>query len=135
MVAATSSGRPRRKFTILLVEDHEDTLDAFARLLSSEGYTVLPSSSVATALELASRADVDVLVADAVLPDGSGWTLFGLLRERHPHLVGVAVTAHGFPEHIARSTAARFCAHLTKPVNADELRNAIEFCMATRSAA
>jgi CheY-like chemotaxis protein len=133
--AATGRERTTRKLTILIVEDHADTLEVFTRLLQAAGHNVLPASTAAMALELAAHGAPDVVMADAELPDGTGWKLFELLKETYPQVVGVAVTAHGFPHHVQQSKAAGFCEHLTKPVSAADLKNAIDRCIAMRAAA
>lgn len=138
MTESTGTGTEpttRRQPTILVVEDHADSLEVFTRLLKAAGYEVLPASTAAMALELAAQVPPDVVMADAELPDGSGWKLFELLKETYPEVVGIAVTAHGFPQHVQQSKAAGFCEHLTKPVSAVDLKNAIDRCLAIRAAA
>lgn len=132
---STDTERLARKVRILIVEDHADTLEVFTRLLKAAGYEVLPASTAAMAVELAAQRVPDILLADAQLPDGTGWKLFELLKETHPYIVGIAVTAHGFPQHVQQSKAAGFCEHLTKPVSAVELKNAIDRCLAMPAAA
>lgn len=101
---------------ILLVEDHDDTAGPFARLLRSAGHEVGRARDVAEAREACRRQPFDVLVCDIGLPDGDGWALMRELKAACPKLSGIAVTAHAFPIDEARSRAAGFAAHLTKPV-------------------
>lgn len=124
----------RRRLTVMVVEDHADTLEVWRRVLSAKGYRVLAAPDRCAAIELGVYDVPDVLIADARLPDGDGWDLLPLLRERHPGLVGLAVTAHGLPEHVGRSRAAGFCRHLTKPVSVGELMDAVTECVARRAA-
>ncbi len=82
------------------------------------------AGSVAEAIDLAARKDFDLLVADIGLPDADGYELMATLRERHG-LKGIAVTGYGMEQDIARSKAAGFVAHLTKPVSAQTFEHAL----------
>jgi PAS domain S-box-containing protein len=110
---------------LLLVEDHEDTCIALSYVLQHEGYQVEIAHSVGQALAAATATDVDVLVSDLGLPDGSGLDLMRTLKARKP-LRGVALTGFGRDEDVAETRAAGFERHLTKPVDVPTLIAAIE---------
>jgi two-component system CheB/CheR fusion protein len=118
----------------LLVEDHVDTSFALASVLELEGYRVRRAHSVAEALAVAADADgsLDVLICDLGLPDGNGVELMRELRARAP-LQGIALTGYGRPRDVARTLAAGFERHLTKPVDLPELVAAIESLRAKRA--
>ncbi|HYO09927.1 MAG TPA: PAS domain S-box protein [Tepidisphaeraceae bacterium] len=125
--AAPLAGRPANHVgrRVLLVEDHADTRAVMARLLASFGWAVTTAGSVAEALASGAREPFDVLISDIGLPDGSGADVMRRLRESRP-IRGIALSGFGQPEDIDRSRAAGFEAHLTKPVNLPQLRDAIE---------
>lgn len=60
--------------TILIVEDERSNLDFFQRALEREGHCVLCAMSGAEAREICrhKRMNVDLVIADAVLREGSG---------------------------------------------------------------
>ncbi len=64
-----------RPLKLLLVEDHADTAQMMARLLRSEGYSVEIAGNVASALDMASRHQFDLMISDLGLPDGTGHDL------------------------------------------------------------
>ena len=66
--------------TLLLVDDHADTLNVMSRLLTRRGYQVLVANSCEAALETARQNRFDLIVSDLGLPDGSGLTLLPQLR-------------------------------------------------------
>jgi PAS domain S-box-containing protein len=103
---------------ILLVEDHADTAEAMADLLSLNGHQVSTAASVAEALALAADADgaYDFVISDLGLPDGSGLDLMRELSSRHG-LRGIALSGYGMEEDVRQSLEAGFLKHLTKPVN------------------
>ena len=114
-------GSPR----LLLVEDHEATLQVLTRLLSRAGYTVTSASSVAAARETAENARFDLVISDIGLPDGTGVELMETLSSRYG-LRGIALTGYGMEEDLRRSQEAGFVEHLVKPVDFAHLRRAIE---------
>ena len=104
------------KTRILLVEDSEDTREAFSRLLELEGATVVTAATAREAAELAMAADFDVLLTDLGLPDISGDALITtvLATARHRPKV-VVVTGYGEP-YVSRARAAGADVVLVKPV-------------------
>ena len=104
-----------RKFSILLVEDHPDTAGALGQLLQEEGHRVTVADSVTAAVEAFRVVPVDVLVTDLGLPDGSGHDLLARLREIRP-IQGIVLSGYGMDADVAKSKAAGFAYHLTKPV-------------------
>lgn len=110
---------------ILLVEDHLDTARVLRRIMQHAGHRVEHAASLANARKLAAAESFDLLVSDVGLPDGSGLDLMRELRQRQ-ELAGIALSGFGMEDDIAASKAAGFAEHLTKPVDWDRLRAAIE---------
>jgi PAS domain S-box-containing protein len=106
---------------ILLVEDHADTAEAMADLLSLNGHQVTTAGSVAEALTLAADGAFDFVISDLGLPDGSGLDLMRELSARHG-LRGIALSGYGMEDDIRQSLEAGFLKHLTKPVNLPALQ-------------
>lgn len=118
--AATPSASARApRLRLLVVDDHHDTAVTLGRLLVRRGYDVSSAGSVAGALDAAKSHSFDVLVTDIGLPDGTGVELFQALRALpgNEDLRGFALSGFGMDEDIARSKAAGFSHHITKPVD------------------
>jgi signal transduction histidine kinase/ActR/RegA family two-component response regulator len=116
-----------RTFRLLLVEDHDDTARALARLLRNNGHQVELASSVQQAVQAMTGENFDVLVSDIGLPDGTGVDLIRQIRQKYgQRLPALALTGFGMEEDIARCKAAGFTDHLTKPVNLQKLEAAIQ---------
>lgn len=121
VVAAKPAG-----LRILLVEDHEDTREVMRQLLQRRGHVVLVARSVATALAVVDDGEqVDLLISDLGLPDGSGLDLMKSIRSRLP-LRAIALSGYGMEEDHRRSREAGFQEHLVKPVNFPDLLRAID---------
>jgi signal transduction histidine kinase len=104
---------------LLVVEDHHDTAATLCRLLVRRGYVVEAAHDCAMAVEKAKTFPFDVLVTDIGLPDGNGVDLFQRLKSLpgRADLPGIALSGFGMDEDLARSQAAGFAEHLTKPVD------------------
>src|SRR5258707_6484835 len=115
--ALQHGARPPRR--ILLVEDHVDSREFMQQLLESDGHHV---HSVRSLEEARARLDddtfdLDVLVTDIGLPDGSGWDLVAFARKKRPSLrIGVVT---GWEPRNEQDPACDFT--LRKPVGAADL--------------
>jgi PAS domain S-box-containing protein len=116
--------KPAKPLRILLVEDHDDTRRNMTRLLTALNHTVVPAHDAKSALEQAESEPFDLVVSDIGLPDESGLELMKKLRERHG-LRGICLSGYGMEQDIAKSMAAGFSEHLTKPISFERLENAI----------
>jgi two-component system CheB/CheR fusion protein len=118
---------PRRKdLRILLVEDHEDTRTTLQRLLARRGHVVMVAGTVQTAISMSVQESFDLLISDIGLPDGSGTELIRAIHAIRPGLKGIALSGFGLEEDVGASISAGFSAHLTKPVNLQQLEDAID---------
>src|SRR5437773_4446357 len=79
--ARTYRPKPLR---ILLVEDHRDTRRTLSRLLTHLGHEVLTADNVRSALDIVASGEIDVLVCDIGLPDGSGYEVVSQTRRARP---------------------------------------------------
>jgi PAS domain S-box-containing protein len=109
---------------ILLVEDHDDTRRNMTRLLTALNHTVVPAHDAASALARAAEETFDLVVSDIGLPDESGLELMKKLKAHHK-LRGICLSGYGMEEDVAKSLAAGFLEHLTKPINFQRLETAI----------
>ncbi|SDR54066.1 Signal transduction histidine kinase [Paraburkholderia fungorum] len=128
--AEESSVRPMalvEPHRILIVDDNHDAVDSMAMLLELEGHTVWRAADGQSALRLAEENRIDVALLDIGLPDMSGHELARRMRKSSggDDLLLVAVTGWGQPEDVQKAKDAGFDLHFTKPVNLDQLREAM----------
>ncbi len=110
---------------ILLVDDHQDTLEFMRRFLTLSGHQVSTASSYRKALSLGQQQDFDLLISDIGLPDGNGYELMQALQALSG-IKGIALSGYGMKADVDRSVAAGFSAHLTKPCDMSVLNATIE---------
>jgi len=99
---------------ILLVDDHEDTLEFMSRFLRRFGHKVVTASTYREALSIGRQEEFDLLIADIGLSDGSGYQLLSALQAVSP-IKGIVLSGYGMKADVDRSIAAGFSAHLKKP--------------------
>jgi two-component system CheB/CheR fusion protein len=101
-----------KSLRLLLVEDHADSAELLAELLTSRGHTVRIAGTASDALACAAEETFDLVVSDVGLPDASGYELMQQLRDRFA-LKGIALTG---TRETDRVKAAGFVAFLSKPI-------------------
>ena len=115
----------REDLRLLLVEDHDDTREVLARLLSRRGYDVEAARNALEARSLAGGMTFDLLVSDIALPDATGCELLAELNAKYG-LRGIAMSGFGSDADLAQSKQAGFLEHLVKPIDAKVLDAAIQ---------
>jgi CheY-like chemotaxis protein/anti-sigma regulatory factor (Ser/Thr protein kinase) len=114
----------RAHLRILMVDDHEDTRMVMSRMLKGRGYVMTEAGSVAEALARYQAQEFDLIISDLGLPDGSGHELMEEILKIRP-VKGIALSGYGMESDLARSRAAGFSTHITKPINFRDLDAAI----------
>ncbi|MFD1556161.1 response regulator [Paraburkholderia silviterrae] len=117
---------------ILLIEDHEDTAEVMSQLIRALGHEVAVATSVTGALALTAAQRFDLVVSDIGLPDGSGIDFIRAFR-KESEAPAIALTGFGTDDDVRRSIDAGFTAHLTKPVNFEQLERLIEEMVTQRA--
>ena len=115
---------PGRGMRLLVVEDHEPTLQVLTRLLTRDGHEVAGASTLAAARHAAAANRFDAVISDLGLPDGSGVELMMELRDQYG-MRGIVLSGYGMEDDLRRSREAGFSAHLVKPIDVHDLRRAL----------
>jgi signal transduction histidine kinase len=127
--AQSPAARVRRAggLSVLLVEDNDDAREMLRAMLASSGHEVRVALDGASGLALAAESAPDVALIDIGLPDMEGYEVARRLRAgRGGRRLGlVAITGFGRPEDQQRAFDAGFDAHLTKPLTAERLTQAL----------
>ncbi len=109
----------RRKQRILLVDDENAIRQMLTRVLSAEGYSVLPATNGIEAVEFASHADFDLVLLDLNMPGQDGWDTFDQLSAHNPLLPVIVITAR--PNQRLAALAAGTGALMEKPLDLQKL--------------
>lgn len=112
------------RVNILVVDDDPINLNVLVGILSTEPYTITTVRSAFDALKLLRTRQWDLLIADVMMPQMSGYELTQKVREFYSlsELPVLLLTAQGQPIHIHTGFQSGANDYVTKPVNATELR-------------
>ena len=112
--------------TLLIADDNARVRHSLARLLAGDGIDVLEAGTCKQAICLASRPDVDAVVLDIDMPDGSGLEALAQIKQNRPDLPVVMHSEHDRPSYASRARAKGAEAYLVKGMDKDELLQAID---------
>jgi len=122
---------------VLVAEDDADSAAAVTAILRLHGCLTQTAGTASECLRITGEWPTDLLICDVGLPDDDG---YGLLRRMRRLPAGatvpaIALTAYSRPEDRAKSLAAGFRAHLSKPLDPEQLLQEIQAAVDSRSAA
>ena len=106
---------------ILVVDDERNVHYSFRRALDGE-YAVESAHDGAEAMRRLRDDPPDAVLLDVRLPDQSGLDTLASIRERHPAIPVVVMTAYGTTDTAIRATALSARDYLLKPVDIPALR-------------
>lgn len=111
---------------ILLVGNDGDAREGLCRLLRHKGYTVNEAADGMEAIECFQRQSYDLVVSDIRMPRVGGLVLLQRLKEAHPDLPVLLITAFGDWRSYGRAIDLGASGYLTKPFRSEELLREVE---------
>ena len=110
---------------LLIVDDDADLLKLLQMRLEAAGYDVTAVGSAEAALAQMDVQRPALVLSDVQLPGMDGLALFNTIRERHPALPVILLTAHGTIPDAVAATAQGVYTYLTKPFDGRALLDTI----------
>lgn len=112
---------------VFLVDDHEIVRQGIARVVEAQpDMTVIgEAANVHDALGRIAATEPDVALLDVRLPDGNGIDLCRQIRQDHPHVQCVILTAYDDDDAMFAAVVAGATGYLLKSIRATELVSAI----------
>jgi len=102
---------------ILIVDNDEPARTALAALLRDEGYEIDEATTEIEAMQLVERRIPDLVVSDLCAPDCFCVGLLHWIKEHHPHLDVIIVTAFGSIDCVVKTIKMGALNYVMKPVN------------------
>ncbi len=133
MNLATMLQAPAAK--LLVVDDDADLLRLLSMRLSANGFRVTAVDSAEAALARVAVERPDLVLSDVRLPGRDGLALFDELRQSHPTLPVILLTAHGTIPDAIEATARGVFGYITKPFDSQALLEKIRQALALSPAA
>ncbi|MGK6310800.1 ATP-binding protein [Variovorax sp. DT-64] len=125
--AGDSSNSSITSKRVLVVEDNNDGRQTLVQLLQDMGHEVLNASNGSDAVAIAMKDAPHVVLLDLGLPDIDGYQVAQAIRQHFApdRMAIIALTGWGSARDVARTRAAGFDQHLTKPVEPATLSLAV----------
>ena len=117
--------------TVMVVDDYEDLRQLTHLALKTLGYRVVEATNGEEAVEVAQAELPDLILMDLSMPHLDGFAAIHRIRR----LLGlrdvpvIAFSAHSAEDVREDALAAGCCEYITKPVNLDILKAAVERCI------
>jgi len=122
---------------VLVADDDLGIAQSMKEILESDGCQVSTASDGLEALERLAQADFDAVITDVVMPNMDGHEIFLKIRESHPGLPVLMMTAfHYDRDHIIKRSrlAGLETVLFKKPVDPDKLREVLAASVAASRA-
>lgn len=115
------------KPTILIVDDEEIIRDLCARALKD--YRILQAENGQAALKILDQQEVDLVLADIMMPIMNGLDLLQQVKERDPSQLVIVMTGYADKDIILRALKAHADDFIQKPINLLQLKTTISKAM------
>lgn len=110
---------------LLIVDDEQSMRELLEIVFREEGYGVLTASSLESAYETVRKNDVDIVVSDLKLSDGTGMDLLQTLREEKPEILFILITAYASADSAIDALKYGAFDYVTKPFDVEELKSIV----------
>jgi PAS domain S-box-containing protein len=112
---------------ILLVDDDCDGMFPIKLFLEKQGASVFCAESAAEGLKKLRKTKYDLILSDIGMPEMDGYQLMEKVRsaKNNSSIPAIALTAYAAAEDRQRALSAGFQTHISKPINFDELLQAV----------
>ncbi|MBN1307862.1 MAG: sigma-54-dependent Fis family transcriptional regulator [Chitinispirillaceae bacterium] len=115
--------------SILIVEDDDAAAFGYTSFLTNSGYSVKTVSTLKEACTAVETDPFDIILLDLKLPDGNALHWIPEQKKANPQLPIIVITGTGDIPTAVQATKNGAEYFLTKPVDMDELREALEKCL------
>lgn len=112
----------KNEFKILIVDDEVDTLKALEMGLEKEGYELDTTTSYQQALNILKKEEIDIVVTDLKLKDGSGLDILNFINSNQMRIPVIIVTAYGSVESAIEAIRGGAYDYVVKPFRFADLK-------------
>lgn len=111
--------------TVMIVEDDAATRRLYRFLLANSGYNVVEAEDGLMAMERLNSHICHLIITDMNMPRMGGMELVRAVRQIHPDMYVIMVTAFGTPDTEKQAFRAGVNEYLTKPFDFEELEERV----------
>lgn len=114
------------KISILIVDDDQSTRKSLSLIFKRKGYQVETAGTGKEALKKVKGKFFNLALLDIKLPDLDGVELLAMIKEIHPDIAVIMVTAYASVETAIQALNQGASFYITKPLNMDEVLSTIK---------
>ena len=111
---------------VLIVEDDRQALNALGELFSAMNVDFVLTDHGDKAIKTIQAEQIDLVLSDIAMPEMDGYQLLKKIKRIDPKLPVIAITGFGRMEDVDLAIGAGFNAHLSKPLNLQELLSTVQ---------
>ena len=117
---------------VLVVDDERAMCEFLKVLLEKQGHGVIAANDGEQALKMVEQQPPDLVISDVRMPKVDGIGLLAGIRERHPDLPVILITAYASSDSTIQAMRLGADDYITKPFRIDEIRLVVEKALARR---
>jgi len=115
-----------RKTKILVIDDEEDMLRGFGKLLEAQGHKAYPASNAAAAVKILEEEEIDIVFTDLLMPDIDGLQVLELVQKYNPSIPVIIFSAYGTVDRAVIAMKAGAFDFIEKPFDAERVTLVIQ---------
>ena len=124
---ASTSFKSRSPRTVMVVEDHKNSLMVLQKMLELLGIEVTPAENGREAVDIfARRSDFDLILMDLKMPVMDGYSAMVEIKKINPEMKIIAETAYALSGDDRKILSAGFDDYLPKPITLESLENIVK---------
>ncbi|MEG6616873.1 sigma-54 dependent transcriptional regulator [Peptococcaceae bacterium 1198_IL3148] len=111
---------------ILIIDDEEYMCWALKRAMEQEGYHAVTATSGNQGINLLKEKGPSLILLDLKMPEMDGLEVLSIIREIHPNVPVIMITAHGTIQTAIEAMKLGAVDYITKPFDLDELKMVVK---------
>jgi len=131
-VAEVIEPAPAKRRGLLLIVDDEDGPRQSLRVIFKDEYDLLMAEDGPTAIELAQKHAIDVVLLDIRMAGMSGIEVLERLKSVNPEIEAIMITAFETTDTMRQALRLRACDYINKPFDIATIRTAVAQAMQRR---
>jgi len=120
-----------RDSTVLIVDNEPSMCWILSKVLAGAGHRVKTATSGKEALNIVNYETIPLAILDYRLSDTNGIALFKELKKKNSNIFGILITSYGSEALRKRALKSGFSFYFDKPLNNQQLVNAVRTAITT----
>ena len=117
------------KIKILVLDDEEDMLKGFGKLLEAQGHKAYLVSNAASATKVLEEEEIDIVFTDLLMPDADGLQVLEMVQKFNPSIPVIIFSAYGTVDRAVVAMKAGAFDFIEKPFDAERVTLVIQKAM------